>query len=297
MNLLLHRYRGLSLRRLSSVRATVLANFLLDRARFSRVHGKDMSLLRSMRDSRAGVECLIVGGGPSSKHLCSEKLRQGQQAGVEVWAFNMYSDSALALQVVPDMYVLSDPAFFAPREELRAEIARVWHYVAKHGIPYIVPTGRDGHTDQPPACRFNSMSLIGWSKNIDPTRPQGYSNMVAMSSLAMALYLGFDRIFLSGFDNSMFRKVYRDRDGILRYGADTHHYPTRHLDVVGATVDGNVYADGVPAYFEAIGRIFWEYRLFQNDRIVNLDQRSLVDAFAAASDAEVDRFWSGTCEK
>lgn len=274
----------------------MLANYLCDRARFSRDHAADMSVLRSMRNSRAGLECLIVGGGPSSKHLCPEKVGQGQEAGVEVWAFNMYSDSDLARQVVPDMYVMSDPAFFAPRQQLRDEVARVWHYVAEHEIPYIVPTGLAGHTDRPPVCRVNGMSLLGWSKNIDPTRPRGYSNMVAMSSLAMTLHLGYDRIFLSGFDNSTFRTIHRDRAGVLRYGTDTHHYPTSYLDVVGASVHGNIYADGVPAYFETVGRIFWEYRLFQSDRIVNLDQVSLVDAFAAASDAEVDRFWLSTYE-
>ncbi len=274
----------------------MLANYLRDVVRFSREHRADMSLLRSMRNSRAGVECLIVGGGPSSKHLCPEKVGQGQEAGVEVWTFNMYSDSALARQVVPDMYVISDAAFFAPPEQMRAEVARVWRYVAEHEIPYIVPTGLAGPTDRPPACRLNNLSLLGWSKNIDPTRPRGYSNMVAMSSLAMTLHLGYDRIFLSGFDNSMFRNVYRDRAGVLRYGAGTHHYPTSYLDVVGASTHGDIYTDGVPAYFETVGRIFWEYRFFQSDRVVNLDQASLVDAFAAASDAEVERYWSGKCE-
>lgn len=291
-HLLLHRYRGLSLRRLGLLRASILADYLRDRARFGREHGADMARLRSMRNSRADAECLIVGGGPSSKNLSPDKVRRAQTAGVEVWAFNMYCDSELARHVVPDMYLISDPAFFVSPGQLRADVTRAWEYIADHEIPYIVPTGRSGHVARPAVYMVNGLSLIGWSRNIDPTRPRGYSNMVAMSSLAVTLHLGFSRIFLSGFDNTMYRHIYRDRAGVLRYGSDTHHYPTSDLDVVGASADGNVYLDGVPAIFETVGRIFWEYRLFQSERVVNLDQVSLVDAFAPASDAEVKRFWS-----
>lgn len=293
-HLLLHRYRGLSLRRVGLLRARILADYLRNRARFSREYGADMARLRSMRNSRADTECLIVGGGPSSKNLSPDKVRRAQEAGVEVWVFNMYCDSELARHVVPDMYLVSDPAFFVSPGHLRAGVKRAWEFIADHEIPYIVPTGRSGQAGRPPVYLVNGLSLIGWSRNIDPTRPRGYSNMVAMSSLAVTLHLGYSRIFLSGFDNTMYRNIYRDRAGVLRYGSGTHHYPTTELDIVGASADGNIYLDGVPAIFETVGRIFWEYRLFQSERVVNLDQVSLVDAFRPASDAEVERFWSKT---
>lgn len=292
--ILLHRYRGLSLRRVGLLRASILADYLRDRARFSREYRADMTRLRSMRNSRADAECLIIGGGPSSKNLSPDKVCRAQKAGVEVWAFNMYCDSELAQHVVPDMYLLSDPAFFVSPEQMRADVNRTWEFITHHEIPYIVPTGRSGYAGHPPAHVVNGLSLVGWSRNIDPTRPRGYSNMVAMSSLAVTLHLGYSRIFLSGFDNTIYRNIYRDRAGVIRYDSGTHHYPTTDLDIVGATAEGNIYLDGVPAIFEAVGRIFWEYRLFQSERVVNLDQVSLVDAFSPASDAEVERFWLET---
>jgi len=103
--------------------------------------------------------------------------------------------------------------------------------------------------------------------------------MVAFSTLAITLFLGYDRIYLSGVDNDMFKSVQRSPDGKLYFGSGTHHHPSVAMAEVGSAQGVNIYKGGVAAYFEDVARLFAELHLFSNDRIRHLDPVSLVDAF------------------
>lgn len=227
--------------------------------------------------------------------LDPEKVKAAQHQTLDVFAMNMYNRSALAGSVVPDFYALCDPVFFQAGEcgELADAVQDVWHYLSTSGRTsrLILPSGRaapDGIRNQ--TLWFNNLGLEGWSSNVNPLRARGYSSMVAYSSLSIALFLGYDRVYVAGIDNNMFRSLERSSDGKFRYGSGTHHYPSVvNRAEVGNTRGRDFYPSSMAAYFEDVARLFAELHLFSSDRIRHLDSESLVDAFSGqAAIGDVD---------
>lgn len=281
----IHTYRGLSLRVTLGCRLRILAKYIIQRMSLTREERVRLRVLAPLAGSRRGRSALIVAGGPSSGRLDPIKVRRAQHDSLDVFAMNMYNRSTLASSVIPDFYAVCDPQFFEASEDGQLSDAHqsVWDYLltSGQGTRLILPFDRaapDSFKDR--ILWFNNLGLEGWSKNVNPLRARGYSDMVAFSTVAIALFLGYDRIYVAGIDNSMFKSVRKSPEGRFFYGPGTHHHASV-VDVaeVGNARGRNFYRGGVAAYFEDVARLFAELHLFSSERIRHLDPESLVDAF------------------
>jgi len=130
---------------------------------------------------------------------------------------------------------------------------------------------------------FDDNGLEGWTKNISPIRPRGYLALTAYKALAFASYLGFNRIYIIGIDNSMFRSIAVDEKNRLV------QYPNHFFEQGAVTSDiSDLYPKGMSDYFRDMSLCFSSLsKYFSHLPIVNLDENSLVDCFIKESSSSL----------
>ena len=119
---------------------------------------------------------------------------------------------------------------------------------------------------------FVDSELRMWNKNLNPLLPRGYLSMTLYKSLALAIWFGYEKIFIIGMDNTYPRTVYCNLDNkfinheIHAAGAD---FAVDMSGMYGTVGDGIV----------DISLLFYDARKFTRENVINLDQYSLTDAF------------------
>ena len=72
----------------------------------------ELKRTKELKNTKKGKKCFVFANGPSMNLLDIEKIEQYQKAGFDVICVNSYIISYMADTVVPNYYVLSDPASF-----------------------------------------------------------------------------------------------------------------------------------------------------------------------------------------
>lgn len=286
-----HAYRGLSVSRLARARARILAKYLVRTVQSPLKRHRALKTLDLLAHRGVDREALVIGLGPSALQLSSEKIRLHQsEKSLDVFALNAFSETPMAGEVVPDYYVLTDPAFFGRSDAHYLATSRiapssVWDYLDAHPevricMPYEFspPVGID-----PRRLFFlNTIGLQGFSRSIHPAKPRGYISMTSYAALALAGSMGYSRILMTGVENTQYKWLALTEDRRVALGS-SHAYD------VGAEVLREVplfREGGVPAFFEDVSRLFGDLRLFAHLPIENLDQETLVDVFPVARDRD-----------
>lgn len=127
-----------------------------------------------------------------------------------------------------------------------------------------------------------------FSRNISPLYPRSYVSMTAYKALAIALFLGYEKVYICGFDNTYIRNFHVDEANRV-YRLDEHFdsvaYPNgKRRDYWPANTFG---AGAVAELLVQYARLFKDLHRFPADRVINLDANSLVDAFAKSHDLDV----------
>jgi hypothetical protein len=105
--------------------------------------------------------------------------------------------------------------------------------------------------------------------------------MTLLKGLSMACWLGYDRIFILGMDNTYPRNLYCDSNNRIL----NHEIHAGAADwVQDMTNRYNSIADAITE----IAEIFYDTRKFSRPSIINLDPYSLTDAFRKAQDISCD---------
>jgi hypothetical protein len=286
-----HAYRGLSLSRLARVRARILAKYIVKTVRSPYRRRAALKTLDALRPKGIGREALVIGLGPSALDLSPAKIRVRQrERSLDVFALNAYSATPLAAEVVPDYYVLTDPAFFGKSQDhylatSRVNPTTVWEYLEGHpGIAVCVPYEFEPPLgfDRSRLFYLNTIGLQGFSRNIDPAKPRGYISMTSYAALALAGAMGYRRILMTGIENTQFKWLALTSERHVALGS-SHAYDA------GETVLKEIAlfsSGGVPAFFEDVSRLFGDLRLFAHLPVVNLDQSTLIEYFPVADDRD-----------
>ena len=269
---------GLVVRTLILIRLRVLVEFAF-RSIFERQALRDAKKSsRRCRGTKIGKSALVIANGPSASRLDVEKVIIQQATGrLEVFALNWFATSEMANSLVPDYYVLSDPATRFTLTDTRN--VSLWKKIsAWDSISLILPHSWVGELrdTQFNTVFFDDRELIGWTRNIDLDKPRGYMSMTAFKAIASALYLGFDQIYVIGVDNSMYLTASVDDKNDL-FQRPLHYYGER--ETPQESMNG-FYSGGMSDYLYDHARCFWDLKhLFGRPQVINLDPASLTDAF------------------
>jgi len=257
-----------------------LSVWALDRFRFR----KRRAINRSWKgvDNKEGKECLIIAGGPSyTEELANELIRNRQ--GLEVIAINHYHLSRFKDDLVPNYYVLSDPDTF----DLELEAGnKLKSYIDLHNITTFTPYGADWVDTSWETIVFNDSENV-YSRNINPRGPRGYTSNTAFKAIAIALELGYEKIYIAGLDHDYPRRLGVTKDLRLTLD-DAHHY--------GMTTEG----PQVYPYFECMAHALhcyalnlWHLRKLRSPKVVNVTDCSMVDVFRRISHKDFIEYLAG----
>ncbi len=236
----------------------------------------ELKRTKELKNTKKGKKCFVFANGPSMNLLDIKKIEKYQKTGFDVICVNSYIISDMAMTVVPNYYVLSDPVSFGASENVASDDVmdaqkRQIERLNELKIPVFIPA-------QFPPDLLNQCYMFNdfenrFTNNINPMKPRGYLSMTAYKALAIVCHLGYDTIYLCGFDNDYFKTISVDENNDIYY-VDKHYY------------DKGAKYWTAPNKGKGVGNLLWEYHLlfkdlelFANHNIVNLNKNSFVDAF------------------
>jgi hypothetical protein len=240
-----------------------------------------------LKNTKIGKDALLIAGGPSVDLLDTQYVKE---AGYDVFAMNGYNRFSISKTLVPDYYCLSDPLHFAPRSlEGVEEVKLLENYISSQNITLIAP-----HTalqsDFFSSCDkiyFDDRELTFFNKNIYPVSPRAYCSNTFYKLLAMACYLGYEKIFIIGLENSNFKNyVGNAKNQIVDLGEETAKRITTDVSALIEPAEIE-FSSGMAGRMQSYSHLFGDLRLFKNHRIINLSENSLVDIFEKDGDSEL----------
>jgi len=98
--------------------------------------------------------------------------------------------------------------------------------------------------------------------------------MTAYKALAIACYLGYETIYICGFDNDYFKMVSVDENNVTYYY--NKHFYDKGNKLKAVSSRGNTISD----LFWDHHLLFKQLELFNTHNIINLNKKGLVDAFS-----------------
>lgn len=240
--------------------------------------GNELKQLQKLGGTKKGLPCFVFGNGPSLKILDIPKFNDFRlKTSAELFVVNNFLASEMARYVNPDHLVLSDPASFCDDyiAALRA------NGIEKRVDTLWIPAGKNLEEKIKPKnlLYFNDRdSRLTGRRNVNPVRPRGYVSMTAYKALAVAVYLGFDPIYLLGIDNSYLDKVRVDLHNRV-FRTDSHFDSEAYPDDASRDYWPADQGYDLGSLLRAYAKLFEDLKLFPANRIRHLDPNSLVDAF------------------
>lgn len=235
----------------------------------------------SLFNTKNGLKCLVTGGGPSLSRI--HTFEQYMTENFEVISTNSL-DRYIQTSLKPDYVVLSDPSSikeYVGRADCKDETLR--------GI--FVPTVLSkGMRDQ--LSSLNSLTnrrieiyrycdrYIPWPRfRIHPLLPRSYTSMTAYKALVLAIFMGYDEIYIAGIDNTYARDTVCTQQGHL-YAVinrpERSPYRPYLYDVTHSFRTYSLWLDSVADLFHSLDYISENAG---KSKIYNLDPDSIVDSF------------------
>lgn len=248
---------------------------------------KELRKLESLRNSMKGKNAFVFANGPSLSLIDFKKVKYYQDIlSYKVFCVNSFISKTT--EILPDYYVLSDPAYFGYDNNLKEarleEIKKDLYLLEKYKITLFVPLQfKDRINLNTQIYFFNDCELRWFNRNVvDITKPRSYLSMTAYKALAVACFMGFDKIYICGFDNNWFTTFKTDKFNRV-------YYINNHF--INQGDDGICYCDENEG--RHLGEILFNHSYLFSDlfnfpkNIINLDSNSLVDAFSKNHELDV----------
>lgn len=236
---------------------------------------KTLSALRNMKGTKKGMKALVLGNGPSLGKINIDNIRQ---TNPDIFVVNSFNQMDLASKIKPDYYCLSDPdSIIEPERPVPHDTNSTIEYITKNECTLI--TSHFYRKIQLPQSMnriyFNDKEFTLFGMNLNPCFPRGYSSITILKTIAVALYMGYDKIYLLGVDNTEFKSLVGDIDNHTLI--DTSNLYDKGSVVAMKYIFGS--AGGIAGQFLQYATWFGDFAKFPRDRIINLNTESLIDVF------------------
>lgn len=267
---------------LSLIKLRVLIEFMVRSFFLLGSHYRAIRTTRRIKETASGRKALVLANGPSV-NILEDQLPSLDLSDVDVFAVNFFPLSTLASKVKPQYLVLSDPLTH-PKITSHKNV-KLWDWIQNNpDVRLLVPTSwyktLRSFSQSMQINYFDDRNLIGWSRNVSPTRPRGYGSLTSYKALAFACYAGYSRIGILGFDNSQFRFVYTNKQNQVYQQSNYFYSESTDLELTASLYNG------IADYFYDTSNTFAYLRMFSKFPIFNLDEQSLADNFIKVSKLE-----------
>lgn len=258
---------------------------MLTQLRLSRhLRAHDLAAINSLRGSQSDRRALVLGNGPSRDGLCVECLEAFSANGNHIIAVNEFLHGDLLRRVSPQIVVVSDPGtlrgetfggagerqdefdFLRDNSQILLSVPlEQQRQYEKLGLPNAIVSFVDTE------ARY---SWRGERRGIDLTKPRSYLSATLYKALAVALWMGYEHVFVLGMDNTYPRDLFVDSNNHVlrrtRHASDDQHW-CQDLSQFYGRVEDCLYE---------VNLLFHDIHKFASPDITNLDPYSLTDAFS-----------------
>jgi hypothetical protein len=236
-------------------------------------HGADIARLRRFKAVGRQKSILLVGNGPSSASLPEDFVTTFREAGGHVMAMNFANLNPALVGQEFDYYVSADRRVVAETDRAK-ELRRMLGHQPL--IAAFVPEIRvqDWRNTAPtvdfyPFCRVHVRYLRAPSWGFSPLYPKAFEAHTGLHSLQMACWMGYERIYVIGLDNSYVTEVKpglgQAKQQVVSYAGNQQVSTSRNEDTV--------------SYLRRHTRLFQDYWRFSEKPVFNLAPFSLTDCF------------------
>ncbi len=235
-----------------------------------------------LKNSKKGKKVFIFGSGTSMNLLDPKKvLSLVNDEGYDVIGLNSFLYSDFAKYITPNFMVFSDPIDFKGVSE--KDIRKYREIAGKEdkkkainkNIPLIIPIQflEFSNPDKEQVFYFNDISDY-FLENIDLLKPRPFKSFTGMKAIAAGIYMGYDEIYICGFDYDYFKKTSVNKDNQITFEF-AHFYESKERpnDILPI----KKYSFGHHLYDCALA--FIQHDKFKNFNIVNLHKNSFIDSF------------------
>lgn len=247
--------------------------------------------LLTHKNKGKGKIAFVLAGGPSINSLDPVKLRAYCDThDGEMFCVNYFVNSEFAALAKIDNWVISDFNHFDfSRTDTQQAHENVNNGICKRVFAAEQYAGFLLGRTKPEVIPFNDTETSNiFSKNINPCYPRSFVSMTAYKALSLAVFMGFDKIYICGFDNTYIKDLGCDSDNKL-YRKLVHFYTKPEGQDPEAEKANIVRLRDRPVADEllAYSRLFSDLNRFKKWPIINLDPNSLTDAFPKEQSIDV----------
>ena len=253
------------------------------------------------KQSANETACYILGNGPSL-HKDIEKCKLYAEPK-NLIAVNRFASSDLYTKLMPNYYVLADPAFYIDSFDPKLQ-ASIQHFFVdlneKSNWPMTLFVPFEGQKKiQFLLKNHKNITITGFNKvntwkgfkwfdrwvyNHQWAVVSGYN--VIMTTIHIAIAAGFNIIYLLGVDHTWHKNVIVGEDNLL-YEYDTHFYDTENIKLTPVLVEepDNVRFFKLHELFHVLNKTFEtyhyieDYAKYKKVKIFNCTADSYIDAF------------------
>lgn len=246
----------------------------------------DLERLRAFRGKGQGSKVLLVANGPSAAQLPERFVSDFRASGGAVVGMNWAHLNPALVDGRVDYYVSADRRMVEEGEDSRS--LRTFLEANRDVVAFVpeirVSAWRDKFPETVfyPFCRYHVryLRLPHWGDA--PLYPKRFFAHTGLHSLQIASWMGFDRVFLTGFDNTYVTQM-RPGEGnkktqVVSYAGDVDKAASIQEDTVSFLVRQT--------------RLFRDYWGFSSTKVRNLHAASLTDCFEYSSPSDALR-WTG----
>jgi len=256
--------------------------------KFSYENRKIFNQTKKYKNTFKDFNVFVFGGGSSLNKIDLRKIKRYQkEKNYKVFCVSSYIISDAAGIVMPDFYLLSDPAFFGEtskvsKERLK-EIEETIKKINDNNIICFVPLQFKNRNKINNVVYFNDFEYR-WSKNVtDITKPRSYLSLTAYKAIAVACYLGFEKIYICGIDCDYFKYIEVNEKNEIYY-LNPHFFNQSDSCLLKVTKD---WANNLGELLYKLSFLFLDFYKFPKDKIINLDKTGLIDAFTKEHNLDV----------
>jgi hypothetical protein len=234
-----------------------------------------LTALRRVKGSKAGLNALVLGNGPS---LAKINLSNIREKNPDIFVVNAFNQMSISAEITPKYYCLSDPdSIIKPDRPVPHNHDSTFEFISKNNCTLLLSHFyRKIQIPESIKCiYFNDKEFTLFSRNLNPCFPRGYSSLTILKAISVALYMGYDKIYILGVDNTEFNSLVGDLENRILLNTDNLYADN--------SLNRNVYfhssAGGAAGAFLQYANWFGDFGKFPKNRIINLDTESLIDAF------------------
>jgi len=239
---------------------------------------QDQKITKELLLSKKGKCAIVLANGPSVALLDPKKVAE---LNYDIFAVNGYVNSDFSAVLKPTHYVLTDPGYFDSENPNFQTSKKVFNLDATLFMPFHLDLRVLSGAKVYKFCDREDRS----SKNVSNIlRPRGYLSMTAYKALSIALYMGYEKVYICGFDNDYILNVSNDEDNNLSY-LNAHFY-----NLLGKK-------ECMKQLWPSIGYMMYtEHFLFSDldkfnanspGKIINLSKESLCNSFSKKHELDV----------